>query len=65
MEQLIHSDRVLFVRDFGAKDTAKHLKKLKSDGKGGVIDDNLPENDYWDSGMYTITPHIKKLTDAK
>jgi len=65
IEQLIHNDRLLFVRDFGAVTTAKYLKKLKSDGKGGVIDDNLPENDYWDSCLYTITPHTKKLTDAK
>lgn len=64
IEQLIHNDRLLFVRDYGAIDTAKHLKKLKSDGKGGVIDDNLPENDYWDSFMYGVTPHIKKLTDS-
>jgi len=60
-EQLLHNGRLLFVRDFGADVCAKMLRKLKTDGKGGVIDDNLPENDYNDSLDYSLTPRYKQL----
>lgn len=64
-EQLIHQNRMLFVKDFGAIDYAKALRKLKTDGKGGVIDDNKPENDYNDAGDYSMTPHYNKLSNYK
>ena len=60
-EQLLHSDRLLFVNDFGGGDTARMLRKMKTDGKGGVIDDNKPENDYNDALDYSLTPRYKKL----
>jgi hypothetical protein len=64
-EQLIHTNRMLFVKDFGAVDYAKALRKMKTDGKGGVIDDNKPENDYNDAGDYSMTPHYNKLSNYK
>lgn len=60
-EQLLHSERLLFVNDFGGADTAKMLRKMKTDGKGGVIDDNKPENDYNDALDYSLTPRYRKL----
>jgi hypothetical protein len=64
-EQLLHQNRMLFVKDFGALDYAKALRKMKTDGKGGVIDDNKPENDYNDAGDYAMTPHYNKLSNYK
>ena len=62
-EQLLHQKRMLFVRDYGGKEMASMLRKMKTDGKGGHIDDNKPENDYNDSLDYALTPHLKKLSD--
>jgi hypothetical protein len=64
-EQLLHKNRLLFVTDFGAKDVAKALRKIKTDGKGGVLDDNKPENDDNDALDYSLTPHLNKLSDYK
>ena len=60
-EQLLHSERLLFVNDFGGADTAKMLRKIKTDGKGGQLDDNKPENDYTDALDYSLTPRYRKL----
>jgi hypothetical protein len=62
-EQLLHQNRLLFVKDFGAKDTAMMLKKIKTDGRGGHLDENKSEMDYNDSLDYSLTPHLKKLSD--
>jgi hypothetical protein len=62
-EQLLHQKRLLFVRDFGAKDAALMLKKMKTDGKGGHLDEGKAETDYNDSLDYSLTPHLKKLSD--
>jgi len=62
-EQLLHQNRLLFVADFGAKDTAMMLKKIKTDGRGGHLDENKSEMDYNDSLDYSLTPHLKKLSD--
>jgi len=62
-EQLLHQKRLLFVRDFGAKDTAAMLKKIRSDSKGGHLDEGTAEIDYNDSLDYSLTPHMKKLSD--
>jgi hypothetical protein len=62
-EQLLHQKRLLFIKDFGAKDTAAMLKKLKSDQRGGHLDEGKAEMDYNDSLDYSLTPHMKKLSD--
>jgi len=62
-EQLLHQKRLLFVQDFGGKDMAFYLKKMKTDGKGGHLDEEKTENDYNDALDYSITPHLKKLSD--
>ena len=62
-EQLLHQKRLLFVKDFGAKNTAMMLKKIKTDGRGGHLDENKSEMDYNDSLDYSLTPHLKKLSD--
>ena len=62
-KQLLHQKRLLFVRDFGAKDAAFMLKKMKTDGKGGHLDEGKAETDYNDSLDYSLTPHLKKLSD--
>lgn len=64
-EQLIHQKRLLFNVDTGAKETALYLKKIKTDGKGGIVDENKPENDYNDALDYTLTPHKNKLSMYK
>jgi len=60
-EQLLHQERLQFVLGTGAVETSKQLKKIRTDGKGGVLDENRPENDYNDSLDYSLTPHLKKL----
>ena len=62
-EQLLHQNRLLFVNDFGGRDTALMLRKIKTDGKGGHLDENKAEIDYNDSLDYSLTPHMKKLSD--
>jgi hypothetical protein len=62
-EQLLHQNRLLFVKDFGGKETAMMLKKIKTDGRGGHLDENKSEMDYNDSLDYSLTPHLKKLSD--
>ena len=62
-EQLLHQNRLLFVRDFGGKDTALMLKKIKTDGRGGHLDEGKAEMDYNDALDYSLTPHLKKLSD--
>ena len=62
-EQLLHQKRLLFVNDFGAKDTALMLRKMKTDGKGGHLDEGKAETDFNDSLDYSLTPHLKKLSD--
>lgn len=62
-EQLLHQKRMLFVENFGAKEMAYYLKKMKTDGKGGHLDEGKTENDYNDALDYSITPHLKKLAD--
>ena len=62
-EQLLHQKRLLFVRNFGGKEMASMLRKMKTDGKGGHLDDNKSENDYNDALDYSLTPHMKKLSD--
>ena len=61
LEQLIHSERMIFANGYGGEIVAKMLKKVKSDGKGGVLDDNTPEVDDFDALCYSITPNYKKL----
>jgi hypothetical protein len=62
-EQLLHQKRMLFIKDYGGNEMALMLRKIKTDGKGGHLDDNRPENDYNDSLDYALTPHLKKLSD--
>lgn len=62
-EQLLHRKRLLFVRDFGAMEVASALRKIKTDGKGGVLDENKPENDDNDALDYALTPHMNKLSE--
>ena len=62
-EQLLHQKRLLFVRDFGAKDMAAMIRKVKSDQRGGHLDEGKAEMDYNDSLDYSLTPHLKKLSD--
>lgn len=62
-EQLLHQKRLLFVEDTGAADMAFYLKKMKTDGRGGHIDDEKTENDYNDALDYSLTPHLKKMSD--
>ena len=62
-EQLLHQNRLLFINDFGGKDTAFMLKKIKTDGRGGHLDEGKAEMDYNDSLDYSLTPHLKKLSD--
>lgn len=62
-EQLLHQKRLLFVKDYGAGDTAFYLKKIRTDGKGGHLDEGKAETDYNDSLDYSLTPHMKKLSD--
>ena len=62
-EQLLHQKRLLFVRDFGAKDMAAMIRKVKSDKRGGHLDEGKAEMDYNDSLDYSLTPHLKKLSD--
>ena len=62
-EQLLHQQRLLFINDFGGKDTALMLKKIKTDGRGGHLDENKAEMDYNDALDYSLTPHLKKLSD--
>ena len=42
---------------------AFYLKKMKTDGRGGHIDDEKTENDYNDALDYSLTPHLKKMSD--
>jgi hypothetical protein len=62
-EQLLHQSRMLFVEDFGGKDTALMLRKIKTDGRGGHLDEGNTETDYNDALDYSITPHLRKLSD--
>ena len=62
-EQLLHQKRLLFIRDFGAVDTALMLRKIRTDGKGGHLDEGKSETDYNDALDYSLTPHLKKLSD--
>jgi hypothetical protein len=62
-EQLLHQKRLLFVQDFGGEDMAYYLKKMKTDGKGGHLDESKKENDYNDALDYSLTPHLKKMAD--
>lgn len=62
-EQLLHQNRMLFVEDFGGKDTALMLRKIKTDGRGGHLDEGHTETDYNDALDYSITPHLRKLSD--
>jgi hypothetical protein len=54
---------MLFVEDFGGKDTALMLRKIKTDGRGGHLDEGNTETDYNDALDYSITPHLRKLSD--
>ena len=62
-EQLLHQKRMLFVQDFGGDKMAYYLKKMKTDGKGGHLDEGKTENDYNDALDYSLTPHMKKIAD--
>lgn len=62
-EQLLHQKRLLFIKDFGAIDTALMLRKIRTDGKGGHLDEGKSETDYNDALDYSLTPHLKKLSD--
>jgi len=62
-EQLLHQHRLLFVNDYGAKDMGMMLRKVRTDGKGGHLDEGKSETDYNDSLDYSLTPHLRKLSD--
>lgn len=62
-EQLLHQKRLLFVEDFGGKDMALMLRKIKTDGRGGHLDEGNTETDYNDALDYSLTPHLRKLSD--
>jgi len=62
-EQLLHQHRLLFVSDYGAKDMGLMLRKIRTDGKGGHLDEGKSETDYNDSLDYSLTPHLRKLSD--
>jgi hypothetical protein len=62
-EQLLHQNRLLFVKDYGASDMAMMLRKVRTDGKGGHLDEGKAETDFNDSLDYSLTPHLKKLSD--
>lgn len=62
-EQMLHQNRMLFVRDTNATKMAENLRKIKTDGRGGHLDEGKVETDYNDALDYSLTPHIKKLSD--
>jgi hypothetical protein len=39
------------------------LRKVRTDGKGGHLDEGKAETDFNDSLDYSLTPHLKKLSD--
>ena len=61
-QQLIKQDRLIWTNLEGSKTSAKMLKQVKDDGKGGHIDLNTPDIDYSDSLDYSIEPFITRLS---
>ena len=57
-EQLLHRNRMIFTDKPGAQKLKVMLSKIRTDGKGGHLDENDPWIDYNDSLDYSITPDM-------
>lgn len=60
-EQLLHSNRLLFTSKPGAQEVKKMLTKMKTDGKGGHLEEDKPWNDYNDALDYSLTPDMHSI----
>jgi len=57
-EQLLHRNRMIFTDKPGAQTMKVMLSKIRTDGKGGHLDESDPWIDYSDSLDYSITPDM-------
>jgi hypothetical protein len=64
-EQLLHQNRLVFTDLPGSQRVKQMLNKMKSDGKGGHLEENAPWNDYNDALDYSLTPEMFGLMSVK
>lgn len=63
LQQLMLQKRWIFLEE--STETVKMLRKIITDGKGGVLDNNDPWNDYLDSMWYCMTPYMNNIARVK
>jgi phage terminase large subunit len=64
-QQLLFQNRMIFTNLRGSSQVAIHLKRVRSDGKDGHVDENSVEIDYSDSLDYALEPIAFRLTSFK
>lgn len=64
-QQLLFQNRIIFSDTPGVDKLYNNLKRVRSDGKGGHIDDDAPEIDYSDSFDYSMEPITFRLATKK
>ena len=55
-QQLLFQNRIIFSNTHGSAKMVNALKRIRSDGKDGHVDENTPEIDYSDSFDYALEP---------
>ncbi len=64
-EQLLHQGRLLFTDMQGSQKLKTMLSRVKTDGKGGHLDESTIEMDYNDAFDYSLTPVMHNLMSFK
>jgi hypothetical protein len=62
---MLYQSRLLFTDKTGAQELKNELKKVRTDGKGGHLDEGEPCIDYSDALDYSATPDMNKLMSYK
>jgi len=64
-EQMLYQSRLLFTDKQGSQDLKNELKKVRTDGKGGHLDEGEPCIDFSDALDYSATPDMHQLMSYK
>jgi len=64
-QQLLFQNRMIFTNTHGCAKLINNLKKVRSNGKDGHIDEDAPEIDYSDALDYALEPISFRLTTKK
>ena len=64
-QQLLFQNRMIFTNLTGSSQVAIQLKRVRSDGKDGHVDNDAPEIDYSDSLDYALEPISWRLSILK